>query len=128
MAEVIQPALQAGKIVICDRYISATCAYQGHTKEDIDRILELGIYAIGSGKWPDLTLVLDVPPEEGFKRIQRKHDAMESRSLEYHRSVYERFCGLRDMGYPGHVELIDGTGSPENVHERIVEVLARVDF
>jgi len=128
MAEVISPALDTGKVVICDRFISATCAYQGHTPEEIERILRLGYYAIGAGRYPDLTVVLDVPPEAAFNRIQREYDAMESRSIEFHRSVYERFRNLPNVNYPSHVELIDGTGSPEDVHARIVEVLTRVDF
>lgn len=126
IGEVIDPAVQAGKVIICDRFISATCAYQGAAGYDLEKIIELGGFAVG-GTWPDLTLIVDVSTDEGFKRIARKHDAMESRPMEFHRKVHEIFVNLPDS-YPGRVELIDGTGSPEDVHARIVEVLARVDF
>lgn len=126
IGEVIDPALRADKVVICDRFISATCAYQGAAGADVEKIIELGKFAVGD-TWPDLTLIVDVPADEGFKRIARKHDAMESRPMAFHRKVHDIFVHLPDS-YPGRVELIDGTGSPEDVHERIVEVLTRVDF
>jgi len=148
--EVIEPAVKAGKVVLCDRFISATCAYQGAAGYDIDRIIELGRLAVGS-TWPQLTLVVDVPVEEGFRRTGRKphhagrqrqknndahqglllddieHDAMEARPLAFHRKVRQLFLHL-PADYPGKVEVIDGSDSPEQVHERIMETLARVDL
>lgn len=126
VGEIIVPALRAGKAVICDRFISATCAYQRAAGSDVERIIELGRFAVGR-TWPDLTVIIDVPAEVGFERIARKHDAMESRPMAFHRKVHDLFVNLPD-GYPGQVELIDGTGSPEDVHERVLEVLSRVDF
>ncbi len=90
VGEVVKPALDAGKTVLCDRFISSTCAYQvaaGHLAEDdkergkgtnnakdvlqIMEILELGHFAVKE-TWPDLTLVLDVPIELGFERTGRQ--------------------------------------------------------
>ena len=71
VSEVIEPAVKAGKVVLCDRFISATCAYQGAAGYEIDRIIQLGYFAVGQ-TWPQLTLVVDVPVEEGFRRTGRK--------------------------------------------------------
>jgi dTMP kinase len=147
--EVIRPAMNAGNLILCDRYISATCAYQGAAGYDVQGIIELGRYAVGD-TWPDLTLVFDVPVEAGFERTGRKPhhagknrasrdagqgmlidgvepDAMEARPIEYHRRVRERFLNL-PSSYPGTVETVSGSGSVDDVHTRIIEVLTRVDL
>jgi dTMP kinase len=150
IADVIGPARRAGRTVLCDRFISATCAYQGAAGADMQRIIELGRFAVGEN-WPDLTFIVDVPVEEGFRRTGRKPhhagrnrdknhdaaqglllddmqpDAMEARPITYHRKVRELFLKLPGM-YPGHVEVIDGADAPEAVHQRIMETIARVDF
>jgi dTMP kinase len=146
--EVIEPATKAGKVVLCDRFISSTCAYQGAAGYDAHKIIELGRFAVGN-TWPDLTLILDVPADEGFRRTGRKPhhagrnrkrhdsaqgtllsdahvDAMEARPLEYHRRVHKLFLSLPSE-YPGRVEVIDGTGSADEVHARIMETIRRVD-
>lgn len=143
--EVVQPALDRGETIIGDRYISATCAYQAAAGADPAWILKLGMLAVGD-IWPDLTIVLDVPPELGFERTGRKPhhalqrnadagqialfdgaaaDAMERRPLEFHRRVYENFLALPDV-YPRPVEIIDGTRPAEQVTAALIEVLERV--
>ncbi|HSW44212.1 MAG TPA: dTMP kinase [Phycisphaerae bacterium] len=146
--EVIEPAIEAGKVVLCDRFISATCAYQGAAGHDIQQIIRMGYFAVGQ-TWPHLTLILDVPAEEGFRRIGRKphhaeqrrkadqnqglllndirHDAMEARPIDYHRKVRKLFLDLPPE-YPGRVEVIDAVQPPEQVHARVMELIERVDF
>lgn len=149
VAEVIDPALKAGRVVLCDRFVSATCAYQGAAGYDVKRIIELGRLAVGD-TWPDLTLILDVPVEEGFRRTgrrshhagrrrKRQHetqglllpdvqpDAMEARPIDFHRKVRQLFLNLPPE-YPGRVEVINGLGSPEAIHGRILEALTNVDL
>ena len=105
VAEVIRPALATGQTVVCDRFISATCAYQVAAGFPREEVLDLGRHAVGD-TWPDLTIVLDVSPEIGFQRTGRKPhhagkrddagqmsmfdgataDAMERRPLDFHPS------------------------------------------
>jgi dTMP kinase len=135
VAEKVRPALADGRIVICDRFISSTCAYQVAGGMDVGSIIELGRFAVGE-TWPELTLILDIEADEGLRRIGAlpgatprgdAPDRLESRSLDYHRRVRENFRTLGSV-YPGPVEVVDAAGSPDDVHAAIVEVLARVDL
>lgn len=145
-AEVIRPALAAGKTVVGDRFISATCAYQVAAGFPRDDVIALGHWAVGDA-WPDLTLVLDVPPEVGFERTGRsmqkaprrpradqgdqlnmfadaRLDAMERRSPEFHRAVRENFLRLPEF-YPRPVVILDGAQPPEALFAAIQEALQR---
>jgi len=147
VAEVIRPALSAGRIVLCDRFVTSTCAYQGAAGADPRRVIELARFAIDDC-WPHLTVILDVDPDEGFGRIGRRPhhagknrlrsshreatlfegarpDAMEARSIEFHRRVREIFISL-DKYYPTPVVVVDGRGTVDAVRERVLEVLDRV--
>jgi len=94
--EVIMPALEKGRIVVCDRFYDATVAYQGFGAGfDIDLIKSLNAFATMSLK-PDLTILLDIGPEAGLKRslCKGKHDRMESKSLDFHRKVRHGYLKL----------------------------------
>lgn len=142
--EVIRPALERGQTVIGDRYISATYAYQGAAGFPFDEVIPLGRHSVGP-TWPDLTLILDVPPEIGFERTGRtaaaartkqqpgqgalfvdaQPDAMERRPLDYHRKVRQLFLQLPEV-YPTPVEIIDAQREVDEVTAAIQEALARV--
>ena len=129
LGEVIRPALASGKTVLCDRFVTATCAYQGAAGFDPRRVIDVARLAIGD-TWPDLTIILDVNVDDGFSRIERRNgtakaDAMERRSPEFHRSVRELFLKL-PASYPAPVVVVDGNGDIETVHGRILECLAHV--
>lgn len=140
--------------MLCDRFVSATCAYQGAAGYDVQRMLDLAPFAIGN-VWPDLTVVLDVDVDIGFARTGRKPhhtgknrkraagqhsmfedantDAMESRPLEFHRAVRQNFLELDNTSgrkgrydYPAPVTTIDTARfpSPHEVHH---EVLRRIE-
>jgi dTMP kinase len=127
MSEIIEPALVDRSVVLCDRFISATYAYQGAAGYNMSRLLEMGNMAIGD-RWPDLTIVIDVPVDQAFERIEgERHDSMESRPREFHERVRENFLHLKGI-YPSRVEIVDGTGSEEDVQTRVVELIERVDF
>jgi dTMP kinase len=132
--EVIRPTLEEGKIVLCDRFVSSSCAYQGAGGYPPKKILSLARYAIGK-TWPDLTIILDLPVEEGQQRIGRRKnqisflasdtiaDRFDSRTLEYHQKVRNGFLALPDY-YPAPVVVLETAGlSAEQVHQRITALL-----
>jgi dTMP kinase len=88
--DTVRPALQAGRIVISDRYSDSTLAYQGYAGglpvEEVERAVD---FATG-GLWPDLTLLLDLPPEVGLAR-QQDRNRMENKGIEFHRRVRDGF-------------------------------------
>src|SRR5262245_55068125 len=95
VAQVIRPALSEGAVVISDRYADATLAYQGFGGGmDLETIRDLNALATG-GVMPDLTLLLDLDPAEGIKRISdRKLDAFEKMDLAFHRRVREGYLDM----------------------------------
>ena len=148
VAEVVKPALETGKTVLCDRFISSTCAYQGSSGYPVEKIIELGRFAVGD-VWPDLTVIIDVPVEEarertGHKRYQKTKvnhkdanqgylfenvvaDRFDSRTLEYHRRVRKWFLGIEEY-YPGIVKIVDGRGDIDEVHKKILQLISEVSF
>ncbi len=140
--DVIAPALADGCVVLGDRYVSATCAYQGAAGFDPKRVVELARFAIDD-LWPALTLVLDMPLDEAYRRTGRdsatrpprveqgqtllfhdvRTDAMEARPKSFHERVRELYLALPDF-YPAPVAVVDGDGSVELVHERILQAIA----
>jgi len=131
VAEIIRPALAEGKLVLCDRFISATCAYQGAAGYDMESILELGRHAVGT-TWPAMTFVLDVLPDVGSQRIQGRHgapaknlDAMERRPRTFHDQVRANYLALPGR-YPAPVEIVDASAPLEQVLETLWERLKRL--
>lgn len=125
-AEVIRPAIQRGECVLADRYISSTVAYQGAGGIDVDSVMAAGQIAV-EHTWPDLTIVLDLPAEEGLARVEKArggHDRMEAKGAEFHRRVRELFLAQADR-YPGRFVVVDARGSEEQVHERLVAAVRR---
>ena len=114
----IRPALAANRIVICDRFIDATVAYQGYRGGiDLDLIHRLNQIATGGLK-PDLTFVLDLPPEIGQQRQQkgRSHrDRLDRESLETHEKVRAGYLAAA-KAEPHRVKLIDAKQSRDAVH------------
>lgn len=92
--EIISPAIAAGKIVICDRFLDSTLAYQGYgLGMDILFIRRAGDFATGKIK-PDLTIFLDLPVREGLVYRKHRKDRIERRSLNYHSRVRNGYLKL----------------------------------
>ena len=93
--EVIRPALKAGKIVICDRYTDSTVAYQGYGRKiDFDTIKNINDMATG-GQKPDLTVLLDIPVDEGFARkTAQEPDRFEKEAKAFHQRVRKGYLRL----------------------------------
>ncbi len=125
LKEVIEPTLSQGLHVLCDRYHDATLAYQGHARgigfpvvDQLAKILALRI--------PDLTLVLDVEVEIGLKRARERNQKensetwgrFEAEDLDFHRRVREGYQLLAQRE-PDRVLLVDASGTPEEVFEKL---------
>jgi dTMP kinase len=127
VARVIRPALERGDVVICDRYIDSSVAYQGYGRDlGPRRIRELSLWATGD-LVPDLTVVLDVDPEVGLSRLSNP-DRLESEPIEYHRTVRAGFLSQADTD-PGRYLVLDATGEVDAlatvIRDRVLVELER---
>lgn len=124
VAEVIRPALTQGAIVLCDRYIDATVAYQGYGRGlDLGLIEELNRLA-SDGVQPNLTLLFDLPVEEGLNRARSRNEhavvnegRFEAESLAFHRRVRDGYLALARE--ERRFCVIDASGSREAVSRRL---------
>jgi dTMP kinase len=125
-AEVIRPALDAGRTVVADRFLLANVVYQGHAGGlDPDQLWQIGWLTTG-GLEPDLTVVLDFPVEAALLRRKGPADRVESRDAAYHRRVREGFL-IEARRRPERICVVDAAQSVETVQERIrQELLTRL--
>ena len=118
VAEVIRPALDAGGVVVSDRFLLATVVYQGHAGGlDPALLWQVGLLAAG-GLEPDLTLVLDLPPAVAVARRGRPADRLERRPDDYHRRVREGFLA-EARRRPDRIRVIDASQPIEVVQQAI---------
>jgi dTMP kinase len=123
MRQSILPALDAQFCVLCDRFVSSTLAYQsggeGLTARDIVCIAEIAI----AGRWPDLTVLLDMPPEAASqRRIGAEKDRIERRSADYHRQVRQRYLDQVDAD-PKRFVVVNAAESLERVRDAVWSAL-----
>jgi len=118
MTQIILPALDAGSVVLCDRFVSSTLAYQlggdGLSADDIRAVAGIAI----KGRWPDLTMILDMPVERSIARVQRAKDRIEQRSIEYHAMVRQNFLS-QVHAMPDRYRVIQADRAKDVVHEDI---------
>jgi dTMP kinase len=122
----IRPALARGAWVVCDRFIDSTRAYQGGGSGLSDEAL-LVLHGIGSGGLlPDLTLLIEVSPEEATRRLAARDvdgpDRIGGRGAEYHARVGAAFARFA-QAEPARFARIDGQGDAETIHQRIMAAL-----
>lgn len=121
VGEVIRPALEAGRDVVCDRFVDSSVAYQGYARGlGAERAEELCAIAT-EGLEPDLTLLLRVEPVVARTR-QGTSDRFEGEGIELQRAVSAAYEAIAQR-HPERIVLVDGRGSIEEVHERISNVL-----
>lgn len=126
LVEKVWPALKEGKIVICDRYLDSSLAYQGGARGlGIDNILNVNMFAT-ENTFPDLTLLFDITPEEGLKRIaanaSREVNRLDLEKLEFHHKVRNTFLELAKR-YPERYVIIDASKSREEVAKATLEAI-----
>ena len=125
VAEVVGPALAAGRDVVSDRYSGSSLAYQGYGRGlPVEEVRSLSAWATG-GLWPDLVILLDVPAGEVAARLRTSAadpDRLESEGEEFHRRVADGFCSLAAAD-PTWV-VVDGMGTVEEVATRVAGAVA----
>ncbi len=126
VSKVIQPALKKGIVVICDRYADSTIAYQSYGRGiDLQTVKTIN-EAATCGLAPDLTLLLDISPEEGLARKQdRKNDRFEMENITFHRRVRQGYLKLA-ASEPNRWLVIDASQSKEKVRDIIWQRVSRV--
>jgi dTMP kinase len=117
---VIEPALDRGAVVICDRYLDSSLAYQGLARGlGADRVLELNLPAI-HGHLPDRTYLLLIDPAEAARRVGGDGDRIESEDEEFRRKVDEAYRELAET-FPQRIEAVDGTPPAEEISKLIYD-------
>ena len=124
--EKIRPWLRAGRIVLCDRYTDATVAYQGYGRGvEPQLIREMNVHATG-GVFPDLTLLFDLDPALGFRRIGgRRLDHFEREKLAFHRRVRRGYLEIMRAD-PKRVRRIDAAGDPPAVEAQVRTIVGEL--
>ncbi len=119
---IVNPAIQQGKIVLCDRHTDSTVAYQGYGRGlDIKQINMLNNIATNNKK-PDLTLVFDVDIETSMKRVGSQQDRMEKSGKDFFNRVRNGYLELAKQE-PERIKVIDTTKSIEEVQKDVVEII-----
>ena len=126
LVEKVWPALKEGKIVICDRYLDSSLAYQGGARGlGVDNILNVNLFAT-ENTFPDLTLLFDITPEEGLKRISanadREVNRLDLEKLEVHHKVRDTFLALAKR-YPERFVIIDASKSRDEVAKATLDAI-----
>lgn len=131
VAEIIRPALERGEWVLCDRYADSTIAYQGYGRGmDADRLQDLNDYATG-GLWPERTLLLDLPVEQGLQRararngregLSRSEGRFEAEELAFHERIREGFLA-RAARWPERFRVLDARLTPEEILKQALKAL-----
>ena len=124
LKEKIKPLLDQGKLVLCDRYIDSSFAYQGYARGlGVDFIEKINDYAI-KNFMPDYTIFLCLEPEKAFKRKGGvdKNDRVEQSGIEFHNKVFEGYVELSKK-YSDRFIVIDASGEKEQTHQKIIDAL-----
>ncbi|MFD2656095.1 dTMP kinase [Gracilibacillus thailandensis] len=121
LVEIVEPALKEGKIVLCDRFVDSSLAYQGAARGlGVEEVFQINQFAIAD-QMPDLTLFFDIEPEEGLKRInknvEREQNRLDLESLSFHQKVYEAYQQLLTK-FPDRIERIDANFDIIEVEEQ----------
>jgi len=126
LIEKVKPALEAGKVVLCDRFVDSSLAYQGYARGlGIEQVLSINQFAIEQ-MMPDLTIYFDIEPELGLKRINknkgREVNRLDLEALDFHQKVREGYYQI--MGrFPDRFIKIDAAGTLDEVFQKTIQVV-----
>ncbi len=129
VAQVIKPAVDCGKVVVCDRFVDSSIAYQGFGRKLGESVAEINSYAV-AGYMPDVTFLMKLDPRVGRERINsREQDRLELEKDNFHISVYEGYLDL-EKRYPNRIVGIDANRTIEeikmDIYSKLEELLERV--
>ena len=124
VAEVVKPALEAGMVVVCDRYVDSTIAYQGAGRAlHLEEVSHIAWWAV-KDLVPDLTVLMDVPVKEGLERKEGQTlDRIESAGLEFHERVRDYFLDLASTG-PGKYLVVNSRDPKDEVTAQVRDCVA----
>jgi dTMP kinase len=121
VAEIIRPALEEKKIVVSDRFIDSSLAYQGVARGlGIDRIFDISSWATDE-LMPDLVFYLQLDHASGLRRVGEEKDRIETEEDKFHVSVGEAYLRLAQR-FPGRFVVVDGSRAPRAIHEEVVSI------
>ncbi|ETJ99805.1 dTMP kinase [Eubacterium nodatum ATCC 33099] len=119
VAKLIKPALYESKVVICDRFIDSSIAYQAYGRNLGESVRIINEYAV-QGCLPDITVFIDIDPEIGKMRIEnRANDRLEQEKLLFHKRVYEGYLEMAALE-PDRIKTIDGSVTREEMKDEIL--------
>ena len=120
VAQLIKPSVEEGKIVLSDRFMDSSIAYQGYGRDLGDKIRIINEYAV-AGMHPDLTFFLDLSAEAGISRANKRQklDRLEQESIDFHKKVYEGYLALSKI-YSDRYVIIDASRSIEEISKDII--------
>jgi dTMP kinase len=126
LVEKVKPAIEEGKVVLCDRFVDSSLAYQGHARGlGIDEVFSINQFAI-ENMMPDLTIYFDIEPELGLQRINknkgREVNRLDLENLEFHHKVREGYHLIMKQ-FPGRIVKIDASGEINEVFKKTMDVL-----
>ena len=125
LIESVNPRLEEGFIVLCDRYIDSSLAYQGYARGiGIKEVLDINLFAT-SGLLPDLTLFIDVAPEVGLARIKdnnRNQNRLDLEQMDFHKNVYEGYMKVKEM-FPDRFVSVNGEQEIDKVFNDCMKVI-----
>ncbi|HEX2068951.1 MAG TPA: dTMP kinase [Actinomycetota bacterium] len=125
VTSVIRPALAEGKVVLCDRFIDSSIAYQGVARGLGEQdVLTLNAWAT-QGLFPDVVILLHLDPEESLARAPNRNDRFEAENLAFHQKVSDAYLKIAEE-HPERFQVIDAGGTPEEVHRRVREALDKI--
>ncbi|WP_079524860.1 dTMP kinase [Halobacillus hunanensis] len=126
LVEKVLPAMEAGSIVLCDRFVDSSLAYQGAARGlGIEEVRKINEFAI-AGCMPDLTLFFDIKPEQGLKRIaqneKREKNRLDLEKLEFHEKVYQAYHRLLEQN-PDRMKVINADQTVKQVKREAMREL-----